>query len=136
MGKYNRVFGYDTDYYNSGNPYSDPQGCGLELLGVAQREPDYDFTILALFRDLATKELFLAFDSGCSCPVPFEDFRGLADMSRVKSLRDFDKVADHHGLGSDEYYGIPSSEIRALRVKVSRILGQRKRAATKGTLTT
>lgn len=55
------------------DPYSAPEKHGLEMLGQLDlAEPDYSFDMVAVWRD-PTGSMFYAFDSGCSCPSPFED---------------------------------------------------------------
>lgn len=131
MGKYNRSF--PTSY--TGNPYYNPEACGLELLGIAEKEPEWDFYILGLWRDKETGELFLAQDSGCSCPTPFEEFTSLDKLTRIKKIEDFDKFVDNHvDIDSSDRsysYGIKTSDIRALRTKASRIFAARKRQLAK-----
>jgi hypothetical protein len=36
----------------------------------------------------ATGALYGAFDSGCSCPTPFEDFARLEDMTPIRTVED------------------------------------------------
>ncbi len=54
------------------NFYYHPESDGLTTVGEVQwGEPCYDFDITAVWRDGDT--FYWADDSGCSCPVPFED---------------------------------------------------------------
>lgn len=54
------------------NPYYHPEVHGLETVGTVQWGiPCYDFDITAVWKN-AEGEYFLADDSGCSCPTPFE----------------------------------------------------------------
>lgn len=69
--------GYDK------NPYSNPEACGLELLAVASDDEPYQFDLLCLWRDLDSGRFFVGDDSGCSCPMPFEDVRGVSDLTEV-----------------------------------------------------
>lgn len=62
------------------DPYYDPQAFGL--VKVAEHnlaEEDYSFDILAVWR--GPKGLYLATDSGCSCPSPFENFASIDDLT-------------------------------------------------------
>ena len=46
----------------------------LEQIGdVDTREPDYSFDIIRVWVRKETGTILWAFDSGCSCPAPFED---------------------------------------------------------------
>lgn len=62
------------------NPYYNPEATGLtKVAEVDLAEPCYSFDLLAVFAD--GEGLYLATDSGCSCPTPFEDYNGKADMT-------------------------------------------------------
>src|SRR5690242_19010016 len=66
---------YDT------NPYYFPERHGLTIVGkVDLSEPDYSFDYLVCWRD-TIGNFYLGTDSGCSCPSPFEDYNGVADMT-------------------------------------------------------
>lgn len=55
--------------------YYNPEEFGIETIGELElREPDYSFDILLVQRDIVTGKFYVNFDSGCSCPSPFEDF--------------------------------------------------------------
>lgn len=55
--------------------YNDPGDLGLELVGeVDYSDGDYNFDLVAVWRDPKTGDWFYAEDSGCSCPSPFEDY--------------------------------------------------------------
>lgn len=47
----------------------------------------YEFSILAVWKHEDGK-VYAAFDSGCSCPVPFEDHKFPEDFVEVKSWED------------------------------------------------
>lgn len=64
----------------SENPYYFPAACGLvKVAEVDLSEPCYSFDLLAVWAD--SDGLYLATDSGCSCPTPFEDYSGKEDMT-------------------------------------------------------
>lgn len=64
---------YERDY----NPYYNPDKCGLELVAdVDYSDGCYQFDIRVVWRHLETGRLLTMRDSGCSCPVPFEDYCG------------------------------------------------------------
>jgi hypothetical protein len=69
------------------NVYYDPEKFDLTVVGdIEMYEPDYSFDTLVVWRHTKTDELYWARDSGCSCPTPFEDFRGLADLTKITSV--------------------------------------------------
>lgn len=60
--------------------YYNPQDYGLTLLGTVDlSEPDYSFDLLAVWK--GKKGYYLATDSGCSCPTPFENYDSLEDLT-------------------------------------------------------
>ncbi len=64
---------WDDVYYN-------PEKFGLEKVGeVDDPGACYSFDIFAVWR-AADGTLYWGQDSGCSCPSPFEDVRGLEDL--------------------------------------------------------
>lgn len=108
-----------------GNPYYDPEACGLEWIGKIEDEPDYDFNILMVVQDVATGRVFYAQDSGCSCPSPFEDYHTLSAFTEVTlaSLEHFKDVVLTFGSG-------PSLEQRAKLIRATtRVLESCKKAA-------
>lgn len=106
MGKFDRQF--EGDGY-SDNPFYSPDKNGLELLYTAEGDIPYEFSILAVFRDVATGAYFAAYDSGCSCPTPFEGVTGLDGMTRIKKIKDFDNFV------KDGFYEIDYFDIRKIR---------------------
>ena len=55
--------------------YYNPEEFGIETIGQLNlREEDYSFDILLVQRDIVTGKFYVNFDSGCSCPSPFEAF--------------------------------------------------------------
>jgi hypothetical protein len=57
-----------------------PEEHGLTFIGeVELSEPCYSFDLLAVWRD--KDGYYLATDSGCSCPTPFENYNGKADLT-------------------------------------------------------
>lgn len=62
------------------NPYYNPENHGLTLVSeVELSEPCYSFDTLAVWRDEVG--YYLATDSGCSCPSPFENYHTKADLT-------------------------------------------------------
>lgn len=66
-GDREELMGANISYY--------PESSGLEI--VASIDEDglcYEFNTLIVWRHIQTGRLFWAQDSGCSCPIPFEDY--------------------------------------------------------------
>lgn len=59
-------------------PYHDPEKFGLTLVGSIDYRDAYEFDIVAVFRDQQGRLGYLQ-DSGCSCPMPFEN-KGVNDL--------------------------------------------------------
>lgn len=62
------------------NVYENPKAYGLEVITVIElTEPDYSFDLLAVWK--GENGYYLGTDSGCSCPIPFENFDGVEDLT-------------------------------------------------------
>lgn len=68
--------------------YYDPASAGLEIIGEAAEEPDWDFDMFIVWRRIADGALLYATDSGCSCPSPFED-TPLSDLVEIGTYDEF-----------------------------------------------
>ena len=67
------------------NPYYSPEDCGLKIIEVHERPNlSYEFDMVVLWEDVATGERYWDFDSGCSCPAPFENVRSLSDLQNLR----------------------------------------------------
>lgn len=55
------------------NVYYHPESVGLYIVMENDIAGSYEFDMCVLWKHLATGRLFYAFDSGCSCPSPFEN---------------------------------------------------------------
>jgi hypothetical protein len=74
------------------NPHYSPEACGLKQLFDQDNGGSYEFDMFLLFLDVATGKFYAAKDSGCSCPTPFEDVRGLEDMTPVETWTDLKRI--------------------------------------------
>lgn len=83
------------------NPYYDKE-FDLEMLSFDQPELCYEFNILCFW---ATKDgrVYSASDSGCSCPVPFENYCAatvdevLQMLERVGSVEQAERIGESWG---------------------------------------
>lgn len=84
------------------NIYYSPEKFGLETIGevVNWNFESYRFDFSVMFRDPLTGEFFVASDSGCSCPEPFE-FVGRDDLTPIKRLQD---LLDHFAVRDEDYW--------------------------------
>ena len=92
------------------NVYYNPEKCGLKIVASVEKEPDWDFDITLLVENAKTGSLWLVSDSGCSCPIPFEDVRSFADMTPVHSEATIDKYNGYP-------YSVKSSELTEFKRK-------------------
>lgn len=46
---------------------------------------DYEFDTVIILKDSDTGKYFAGHDSGCSCPIPFEDMNDLSDWTEIHS---------------------------------------------------
>ena len=62
------------------NIYYDPEDFNTVLIGDFElSEPSYSFDTVAVWRD-ERGQFWVGQDSGCSCPLPFEDIRDLNSL--------------------------------------------------------
>ena len=54
---------------------------GLDQLGeISLSPPDYSFDLLSVWVDPESGTFYGATTSGCSCPVPYEEYESLSDL--------------------------------------------------------
>lgn len=67
--------------------YYDPQEWGLEVVGELEfSDGCYQFDTLVVWKDKKNRKVYYAEDSGCSCPVPFEECRSVDDLTEISSV--------------------------------------------------
>jgi hypothetical protein len=54
------------------NIYHDPEAFGLEVVGDVDVAGNWEFDMFVVWKD-SDGVLYWAEDSGCSCPIPFDD---------------------------------------------------------------
>lgn len=81
--------------------YNSPEEYGLEIFGAFDNRDDlfYEFDETVVFRDTETGQFYVAQDSGCSCPSPFEDFKNKYDlgspMEAQQTLLVVERIVEH-----------------------------------------
>jgi hypothetical protein len=70
---------HDCDRYCS--VYSDPKKHGFHIVEATSASIPYAFHIVLLLMELKTGKKWFAVDSGCSCPVPFENHKNTSNMT-------------------------------------------------------
>lgn len=88
------------------NPGYDSDQLGWEKISVEFGDNAYEFNTLCFWKT-KTGEVYMAHDSGCSCPVPFKSFEGKTEkaitqkLERVGSLEQAKAEFERHH--EDEY---------------------------------
>lgn len=77
---------------NSMSAYCSPEKLGLTEIASIEKEPDYDFDMVVVWKHEAGT-VYWAADSGCSCPSPFEDYHRLEDLHVLPDTMDELKAA-------------------------------------------
>lgn len=120
-----RVFVYPDAYhgyksYRGPNPASDPAICGLAIIDdLEQPDLSYEYNTIIAWRDLATGKVYIAADSGCSCPTPFEQIAKLSDLTLV--VNTLDAQAFVRGENHERYNGEPAFPLRDVMRFLSKI---------------
>lgn len=72
------------------NPYYSPEAHGLKpVYEFELTEPFYSFDTVCVWHHEDSNKFYWAHDTGCSCPVPFEDYNSLSDLTELRSVEDF-----------------------------------------------
>ena len=69
------------------NIYDSPEKFGLEILTVISERGGYDFDLVVVWRRIEDRTLWWAWDSGCSCPSPFES-HGIDNLKKLTDVFD------------------------------------------------
>ena len=104
--------GYDM------NVYYNPEKHELEpLLEWDYSDGKYCFDKRVVWRHKPTGKLYTARDRGCSCPSPFEDYNGVADLSEFNAdvlIEEIREVAKY-GWQCDDSPATLITNVRELR---------------------
>ncbi len=70
------------------NVYGSPEKFGLTPIDELElNDYSYEFDIVAVWKHGESGKIYLAADSGCSCPSPFEDFTSLEELEEIVSMQ-------------------------------------------------
>ena len=112
--------------YRSG-PYRHPEHYGLQTVGEIDWDNEhYQFNLTVIWRHKDTGALYLADDSGCSCPSPFERLEN-DDVQEV--LASLERVPDVDALRNaltsrNSRKGVGRLEYIRCQLDISEILGR------------
>lgn len=70
---------------------------GLSVVVNLDENEAYQFNILYVVKDNRTGDIYAANDSGCSCPIPFENHKFPDDYTLIGSVEDFEKFLKELG---------------------------------------
>lgn len=77
--------------YGEADVYYQPEKFGLVPVAELElSEPDYSFDLVMVWEHTETGQLYVGYDSGCSCPSPFEDYTSLDKLD----LLDYDSLVE------------------------------------------
>lgn len=110
------------NHYDASQPLFDSVEKSWSWVGSADMQEDlwYEFNEVAVFRHNRTGDLLAAWDTGCSCPIPFEE-TVVNDGTFLASLKDFDEYIDEI-LPGDRGPHV-TDQVVALRKQVEVLLG-------------
>ena len=101
------------------NPYYSPKNLGLEMISFEEPGLSYEYNT-AIFVRTQDGRVFMASDSGCSCPTPFESYEGETQdevtqkMERIGNFEDAWQQLRSFGKGYGETPWIDDSDRETL----------------------
>lgn len=97
------------------NMHGSPEKWGLRAFAEIDVAGSYEFDMCCVWEDERTGDLFYAFDSGCSCPTPFEDVTCRDDTTALTNATWAEFAAAVHGMRdyADDQYGGEKGELLA-----------------------
>lgn len=73
----------------SENIYYSPGHYGLQIVVEHENDPHpYGFDKYVVWQHMETGKLYFAHDSGCSCPSPFEQYKGIEELEEIEGHKD------------------------------------------------
>lgn len=91
------------------NPYYNPEKCGLEIVEVVDTGESYEFDMLIVWKKLDENTLWWDSDSGCSCPVPFDNDEDRHDLKQItkETFHSFEEdLKNHYNISDEDYHRI------------------------------
>lgn len=79
------------------NPYYQPEEFGLvPIAEIDYSDGFYQFDTRVVWRNTESGEIYTARDSGCSCPIPFENFETLESLDKFNFETIRHEAMDEH----------------------------------------
>ena len=106
------------------NCYNSPEKHGLKVIFSNDIAGSYEFDTVVVWKSLTEEKYFWAHDSGCSCPMPFENFNSVEDLTPIEifNMEQFEQGASGH---------LESSQIADIRRAVYKAQYGRSQGQTK-----
>jgi hypothetical protein len=84
------------------NIVNNPELWALEIVACHDCAGDYEFDMYCVLKD-KEGDHYYAHDSGCSCPIPFEDYQSVESLSPLNDFEDFKSmIMGWTGAGLDD----------------------------------
>lgn len=97
-----------------------PDKFGCEVVGEYDTAGAYEFSTVKVWRHIETGRVFAAYDSGCSCPIPFEGMTWPTDFVEVRTVACLDPL-----IAQAEYFDSYTPEREALKSATRAALTQK-----------
>lgn len=98
------------------NVYYKPEDYGLEIIAeLSSRDLLYEYDMVVVWRD-KDNNVYMAHDSGCSCPSPFEDVK-FEDLQKVHTMVDVYRFVEQAGK-IDSYHVFHFSDVNLFLSRV------------------
>lgn len=95
--------------YYTPDPYYQPEKFGLEIVATHDQPRCYDFDLFVVWKDI-NDDLYWAYDSGCSCPSPFENYTAVSDLehgTKAELLKDYEEwCKSRYSLDANEHFNM------------------------------
>ena len=101
------------------NPYYSPESSGLEIFDSYDRAESCRFDTFVIWKKTDDGTLYYGRDSGCSCPIPFDDFTN-DDLTKINksTFYNFDDALKNH-------YNMVDEDYRKIKRKVKEYLNKK-----------
>lgn len=84
---------------------------GLTFIGeVEWCNESYEFDVTGVWVDKRERAFYYYDDSGCSCPAPYEDISGRADLTRATKRQILKHLSDRRASAYSSQAGLSLSE--------------------------
>lgn len=80
------------------NPYYHPENCGLGIFESIDTAGSWEYDIFCIWEKLDDKTLWWDTDSGCSCPIPFDNSDNGHDLKPITkdAFFNFEQGLENH----------------------------------------